>query len=111
MFSRLMNIIKPGDRRRERRVKTRFPAEVGGISGRVTDLSLGGFGFYPDERGLSKGMDVDAILHPDEFSELTIPCQIVGSDPEGMVVCVAYRDVEEEQFDPLQDIIVDQTVR
>lgn len=110
MFSRLMRIIKPGDRRKERRVKVRFPADVGGLTGRVTDVSLGGFGFYPDQEGLTEGDEVMAVLMPDEFTTIEIPCRVVGVDDEGMVVCVAFIKVSPEHFDPLQDIIADQAL-
>lgn len=110
MFSRLMQIIKPGDRRRERRVKVRLPAEVGGIPGRVTDLSLGGFGFYPDQEGLEFGDEVMSVLRPDEFTEISIPSRIVGTDNEGMILCVAFTKVTPDLFDPLQDIITDQAL-
>ncbi|NMM46429.1 PilZ domain-containing protein [Rhodospirillaceae bacterium KN72] len=110
MFSRLISIIKPGDRRKERRVKVRLPAEVGGIKGRLTDLSLGGFGFYPDQEGLDVGDEVMASLMPDEFTTLDIPSRVVGTDEEGMVLCIAFMKVDADQFDPLQDIITTQTV-
>lgn len=110
MFSRLMSIIKPGDRRKERRAKARFPTEVGGIKGRVTDVSLGGFGFYPDETVLEVDDEVMAILMPDEFTSLEIPCRVVGADEEGMVLCIAFLKVAEEQFDDLQAIITEQTL-
>lgn len=108
MFSRLMQIIKPGDRRKERRVKVRFPAEVGGLKGRVTDISLKGFGFYPDDTGLDIGDELSAILMPDEFNTIEIPCRIVGADDEGMVLCLFFLKVSEEHFDQLQDIITEQ---
>ncbi|MDF1748657.1 MAG: PilZ domain-containing protein [Alphaproteobacteria bacterium] len=110
MFSRLMSIIKPGDRRKERRVKVRLSAELGGIKGRLTDLSLGGFGFYPDQEGLEVGDELMAILHPDEFTNLEIPCRVVGGDQEGMVLCVAFIKVSPELFEPLQSIITQQSV-
>lgn len=110
MFSRLMRIIKLGDRRKERRVKTRFSAEVAGLKGRVTDVSLGGFGFYPDDQGLDVGDEAMAVLMPDEFTTLEIPSRIVGTDEEGMILSVAFIKVSEEQFDPLQAIITEQAV-
>jgi len=108
MFSRLMSIIKPGDRRKERRVKLRFAAELGGLKGRVTDLSLGGFGFYPDNEGLEIGDELMVCLMPDELTRIELPCRIVGADDEGMVMCVAFLKVPPELFDPLQQIITDQ---
>lgn len=110
MFSRLMSIIKPGDRRKERRVKVRLNAELGGIGGRLTDLSLGGFGFYPNAEGLEIGDELMAVLSPDNMPEIEIPCRIVGGDQEGMVLCVAFIKVEPEHFEPLQSIIMTQTV-
>ena len=107
MFSRLMRIIKPGDRRKERRVKVRLPADVGGFSGRVTDLSLGGFGFYPDQEGLEVGDEVMATLKPNPDTQIELPSRIVGTDEEGMVLCIAFMKVGPDQFDPLQDIITD----
>lgn len=105
-----MSIIKPGDRRKERRVKVRLPADVGGIPGRVTDISLGGFGFYPDNEGLDVGDEVMAVLRPDEFTEIEIPSRVVGTDDEGMILCVAFIKVADHHFDPLQDIITEQAL-
>jgi len=110
MFSRLMQVVKLGDKRKERRVKTRFPAEVAGLKGRVTDVSLGGFGFYPDDQGLDIGDEAIATLMPDEFTTLEIPSRIVGMDEEGMILSIAFMKVTEEQFEPLQDIITSQTL-
>jgi hypothetical protein len=109
MFSRLISIIKPGDRRKERRAKARFKAELGGITGRVTDVSLGGLGFYPDETALEVGDEVMARLMPDEFTTIEIPSRVVGADEEGMVLCVAFLKVADDQFDDLQSIITEQT--
>jgi hypothetical protein len=110
MFSRLMSIIKPGDRRKERRVKVRLNAELGGIGGRLTDLSLGGFGFYPNAEGLEIGDELMAVLSPDNMPEIEIPCRLVGGDQEGMVLCVAFIKVEPEHFEPLQSVITQQAV-
>jgi hypothetical protein len=111
VFSRLFSIIKPGgDRRKERRVKVRLTAAVGGLHGRITDIGLGGFGFYPDDEGLDLGDELMASIHTPDGAILEIPCRIVGADDEGMVLCVAFLKVTPEQFDPLQDIITHQAL-
>ena len=110
VFSRLMKIIRPGERRRERRVKVRLSAEVNGIRGRVTDVSLGGFGFYPDDEGLTNGLEADGVIAMDDGTSFEVPCRVVGSDEEGMVLCVAFREVTPEQFDALEAIIMHQAV-
>lgn len=110
MFSRLMKIIRPGERRKERRVKVRLSAEVDGIRGRVTDVSLGGFGFYPDDEGLTTGREADGVITVDDGTSFNVPCRVVGSDEEGMVLCVAFREVTPEQFDALEAIIMHQSV-
>lgn len=106
-----MSIIKPGgDRRRERRVKVRLSAEVGGLRGRITDIGLGGFGFYPDDEGLDVGDELMCAIETPDGETLEIPCRVVGTDDEGMVLCIAFLKVTPEQFDPLQDIITHQTI-
>lgn len=109
-FSRLMKIIRPGERRRERRVKVRLSASVNGIRGRVTDVSLGGFGFYPDDEGLITGLEAEGVITMADGEELNVPCRVVGSDQEGMVLCIAFREVTPEQFDALESIITHQIV-
>ena len=105
-----MRIIKPGERRRERRVRVRLSAEVNGIHGRVTDVSLGGFGFYPDEEGLTNGLEADGVITVDDGTAFIVPCRVVGSDEEGMVLCVAFREISPDQFDALEAIITQQTI-
>ena len=110
MFSRLIRIAKGGDRRRERRVQIRQPAEIDDVPGRITDISLGGCGFYANERGLEVGTDVIARLKPQGEPPLELPARIVGSDEEGMILCVAFREVDPDAFDRLQHMIVHQSL-
>ncbi len=110
MFSRLIRVAKGRDRRRERRVQIRQPAEIDDVPGRITDISLGGCGFYANERGLEVGTDVTARLKPQGETPFEIPARIVGSDEEGMVLCVAFREVSPEAFDRLQNMIVHQSL-
>jgi len=109
MFSRLVRIIKGSDNRRERRVPVRMHATMGDYPGRITDLSLGGCGFYADEGGvLQVGKEVTAHLMPPGHTPIEVPARIVGQDDEGMVYCVAFTEVNSETFDGLQSIIVHQ---
>ena len=110
MFSRLLKIIKSGDRRKDRRVKTRIPAILDGIKGRIIDIGLGGIGFYPDMPGLKIGDEVMATLRPDPLTEVKIPCRIVGSDTGAMVLCVIFLHMSEENFLIIQDIITHQAI-
>ena len=111
MFSRLMRIIKGGDKRRERRVQVRMPAALSEYRGRITDISLGGCGFYADEGGwLEVGDEVTVHLMPPGEEAIDIPAAIVGQDDEGMVYCVAFKKVSPEAFDRLQEIIVHQAL-
>jgi c-di-GMP-binding flagellar brake protein YcgR len=111
MFSRLVRIIKGRDKRRERRVAVRMPAAMSEFRGRITDISLGGCGFYADEGGaLVVGDHVTAHLMPNGEDPFEVPARIVGQDDEGMVYCVAFTEVSAENFDRLQDVIVHQAL-
>ena len=107
MFNRLVRIIKPGDRRKHRRVKTRMNATVGNLRGRITDLSLGGCGFYAQDHGLEKGDRVLTVLMPDDEPPIEVPSRIVGVDKEGLVFCVSFSAVGDEQFDRIQALILE----
>lgn len=110
MFSRLIRIIRGGDRRRERRVQIRLPAAMSEFKGRVTDISLGGCGFYADEGGLELDDSVTAHIMPPGETPFDVPSKIVGMDNEGMVYCVAFTHVDAEAFDRLQALIVRQAL-
>lgn len=111
MFSRLMRIIKGGDRRKERRVPIRVSATMNGFAGRITDLSLGGCGFYANEGDvLEIGETVAAQLMPPHEDPVEIPALVVGQDDEGMVYCIAFTRVDPAVFDRLQDLIVHQAL-
>lgn len=110
MFGRLIRIIKGGDRRRERRVQMRIPAAMSEFKGRVTDLSLGGCGFYADESGLEVDDEVTAHFMPHDQEAFDIPSKVVGMDEEGMVYCIAFTQVNADAFDRLQDLIAHQAL-
>lgn len=111
MFSRLIRIIKGGDRRRERRVPVRLPGAMSEYKGRITDVSLGGCGFYADEGGvLQLGDRVTAHIHPPHEDAFDLPAEVVGQDEEGMVYCIAFKEVTPENFERLQDVIVHQAL-
>lgn len=110
-FSRLVRIIKGGERRKERRVALRLPAEISAHKGRITDLSLGGCGFYVDEGGaLEIGDAVVAHIAPTGEEPFDVPAKIVGQDEEGMVYCVAFTEVAPDNFERLQELIVRQAL-
>lgn len=110
MFTRLIRVVKGDERRRERRVQVRLPAEIDGVPGRLTDISLGGCGFYADSPGLAPGGEVTARLMPPNQTPFELPARVVGIDGEGMIYCIAFQEVTPEAFERIQKLIVRQTL-
>lgn len=108
MFNRLVKIVRPSDRRKQRRARMHLPATMGNLRGRVTDLSLGGCGFYASDQGLNVGDHVMAVLLPPGQEPIEIPATVVGTDAEQMVFCIAFTAVGEEAFDRIESLILHQ---
>lgn len=105
MFGNIIKVLRMGDKRRDRRVPVRLPATVGAAKGRVTDISLGGCGFYPDNAGLKVGAESTISITLRDGRLVTIPVEIVSSDEENMVYSIGFGDMDHEAFEAIANIM------
>lgn len=105
MLGNLIKIVGLGDKRRDRRVPVRLPAAFGDIRGRLTDLGLGGCGFYPDRAELAVGDRGIMYIRVTDESILPLDVEVVGSDEEGMIYSLAFNRLDGADFDMVEGAI------
>lgn len=110
MLGNLIKFVGMGDKRRDRRVPVRLPAAFGDVRGRLTDIGLGGCGFYPDRAALAVGDRGTMYIRVTDESILPLDVEIVGADEEGMIYSVAFGRLEDADFDMVEGAITTRIV-
>ncbi len=105
MFGNLIKIVGLGDKRKDRRVAVRLPAAFGDVRGRLTDIGLGGCGFYPDRAKLEVGDCGTMHIRVTDETILPLQVEIVSMDEEGMIYSVAFTDLDDRSFQLIENVI------
>lgn len=106
MFTKFTRILKKTERRKDRRIPTTLQASVGDIAGSITDISLGGCGFFPDTKShLKLGAEIAITLHL-KGEDITIPAKIAGHDDDESIYGVAFLELTSATFDTIERIIM-----
>ncbi len=104
MFAKFARHIIKRDKRKDRRIPTKINATMGNIQGRVTDISLGGCGFYPNSGSLMLGQEAAMVLHLGD-DDIHIPAKVAGHDLQQVVYGVAFLELTPKIFSVLEQII------
>lgn len=101
--TRLIRITSTGNRRRDKRVRNlKLPAVVGGVSGTIVNLSLGGASFRTESTGLENDMETDATFRFSD-GDLTLPVRIISRDTDNTTEFgLSFMGLDRQSFDRIQ---------
>jgi len=106
MLTRFSRMFKKSERRKDRRTPTTLKATLNNIEGSITDISLGGCGFFPNSKTqLEMGAEITMTLHLED-GDIYIPAKVVGHDNEYLVYGIAFLNVTPAIFDAIEHIIM-----